>query len=470
MTSNNPNASQLSFDFGSEAEADTDAQKTQTSPSVSAATEKSALDSTSSSLMERIVDEANVEVAWKRVKANRGAPGPDGITVDAFPDTFRPRWPEVRRQLLEGTYRPTPVRRKSIPKTDGGQRNLGIPNVIDRLVQQAISQILTPIFDPGFSESSYGYRPRRSAQGAVKQIQKTIRDGYRHCVDMDLSKFFDRVQHDVLMARVSRKVHDKRLLRLIGRFLRAGVMVNGLHQPTEEGTPQGGPLSPLLANIMLDDLDKELERRGLPFVRYADDFLIFVRSAAAARRVFDSVERFLTTRLKLTVNRDKSRTGSTDGVEFVGYAFHGYGGQIRVSEKKVRECRRRCREILNRNRGISMTARLKELRQYLRGWIDYFILEQRKSVTRDLDKWIRRRVRACYWKTWRLPRTRVRKLKALGVSHNEAMSFGNSRKGPWRLSTVSAVQRSLSNRWLAGRGLFSLEERWTELAPKRRTA
>jgi len=420
--------------------------------------------------MESVVDEANMEAAWRRVKANRGAPGPDGVTLDEFFDSFRHHWPDVRRQLLEGTYQPTPVRRKSIPKPDGGQRHLGIPNVIDRLIQQAILQVLTPIFDPEFSESSYGYRPGRSAQGAVKQIQKTIRGGHRWCVDMDLSKFFDRVQHDVLMSRVSRKVHDKRLLRLIGRYLRAGVMVEGLHQPTEEGTPQGGPLSPLLANILLDDLDQELQRRGLRHVRYADDFLIFVRSEAAAKRVFDSVERYLTERLKLKVNREKSRVCRTDGVEFVGYAFHGYGGQIRVSPKKIRKFKERAGEILNRNRGISMRSRLNELRQYLRGWIDYFILEQRKSLARELDKWLRRRIRACYWKAWRTPRGRVRKLKGFGVPHDEAMSYGNSRKGPWRMSMVSAVQRSLSNDWLAAQGLFSLEVRWTEFARKRRTA
>jgi RNA-directed DNA polymerase len=420
--------------------------------------------------MESIVDQANIEKAWKRVKANRGAPGPDGVTLDEFFNTFRHHWPDVRRQLLKGTYRPTPVRRKTISKPDGGARNLGIPNVIERLIQQAILQVLTPIFDPEFSESSYGYRPGRSAQDAVQQTQKTIRDGHHWCVDMDLSKFFDRVQHDVLMVRVSRKVHDKRLLRLIGRFLRAGVMVEGLHQPTEEGTPQGGPLSPLLANIMLDDLDKELEQRGLRFVRYADDFLIFVRSELAARRVFASVERYLTTRLKLQVNREKSRVCKADGVEFVGYAFHGYGGQIRVSPKKINLFKRRASEILNRNRGISMASRLNELRLYLRGWIDYFILEQRKSLAQNLDKWLRRRVRACYWKTWRLPRTRVRKLKSFGVPHDEAMSYGNSRKGYWRMSMVSAVQRSLSNDWLASQGLFSLSMRWSELAPKRRIA
>jgi len=420
--------------------------------------------------MELIVDESNMERAWQNVNANKGAPGPDGITLGEFPESFRHHWPEVRQQLLEGTYRPGPARRKSIPKPDGSLRHLGIPNVIDRLIQQAILQVLTPIFDPSFSESSFGFRPKRSAHGAIKQIQHTIRSGYRWCVDMDLSKFFDRVQHDVLMARVSRKVHDQRLLKLIGRYLRAGVMVDGLLQPSTEGTMQGGPLSPLLANILLDDLDKELEARGLNFVRYADDFLVFVKSEVAAQRVFVSVERYLTSKLKLVVNRDKSRVCRTAGVEFLGYQFHGYGGQIRVSPKNVQKFKERAREILRRNRGISMSRRLNELRLYLRGWIDYFVLEQRKSLAMTLDKWLRRRVRSCYWLNWRLPRTRLKKLKALGVPHDEAYPFAHSGKGPWRLSMTSGVQRAMSNTWLTTQGLFVLAGRWSELAPKRRTA
>ena len=452
--------------------------KTQPSSSESAATDKPALNSKTSSqaedsssfLMERIVDKANMERAWRNVKSNRGAPGSDGITLEAFAETFRDPWPEVRQQLLEGTYPPGAARRKSIPKPDGGQRHLGIPNVVDRLIQQAILQVLTPIFDPHFSESSYGFRPRRSAHGAIKQIQKTIRSGYRHCVDMDLSKFFDRVQHDVLMARVSRKVRDRRLLRLIGRYLRAGVMVDGIKQPSTEGTMQGGPLSPLLANVLLDDLDKELESRGLNFVRYADDFLIFVRTEIAARRVFASVERYLTKALKLVVNRDKSRVCRTDGVEFLGYVFHGYSGQIRISEKNLRKFKQRAREITRRTGGITLQHRLFVLSRFARGWIDYFVLEQRKAVTRELDKWLRRRIRACCWKAWRLPRTRVRKLKQLGISHEDALGFGCSRKGPWRLSLTSGLQRGMSNEWLREQGLFSLSERWSELAPKRRTA
>jgi len=418
-------------------------------------------------LMEKIVDDANMERAWKNVRRNAGAPGPDGITVDQFPQWLRPRWPQIRQQLLEGTYRPAAARRKAIPKPDGGQRLLGIPNVVDRLIQQAILNVLTPIFDPDFSESSFGFRPKRSAHGAVEQIQRTIRDGYRHCVDMDLSKFFDRVQHDALMARVSRKVHDKRLLKLIGRYLRAGVMVAGVVQPSLEGTMQGGPLSPLLANILLDDFDKELERRGLRFVRYADDFLVFVRTREAAQRVYRSVEKYLTRKLKLVVNDQKSKVCSTKGVEFLGYQFHGFGGQIRVSETNVLKFQRRAKEITRRSNGVSMSARLQELAQYVRGWTGYFCLDQRKTLFKELDKWLRRRVRACYWKQWRQPKTKIRKLLSLGVRRDEAISHGCSRKGPWRMSGSRALQMGMTITWLKHRGLISLEDLWTRFAPKR---
>jgi len=282
--------------------------------------------------------------------------------------------------------------------------------------------------------------------------------------------WFDRVQHDVLMARVSRRVNDKRLLRLIGRFLRAGIMVEGIHQRSTEGTMQGGPLSPLLANILLDDLDKELEHRGLKLVRYADDFLIFVRTQVAAERVFASVERFLSEHLKLIVNRDKSCVCRTAGVEFLGYCFHGFGGQIRLSDKNTRKFKQEVRAITRRAGGISFQHRLFVLRRYARGWMDYFVLEQRKTVLLNLDKWIRRRIRSCIWMSWRLPRTRISQLKRLGIAHEEAVPFGCSRKGPWRLSIVSGVRQAMNNQWLQLQGLFSLEERWSELAHKRRTA
>ena len=431
--------------------------------------EKSALDE-NHALMEEIVDEVIMEMAWARVKANRGAPGPDGVTIEEFPEWFRLRRESVRQQLLDGTYRPQPVRRVSIDKPGGGTRELGIPNLLDRVIQTAIVLVLTPIFDPDFSDSSFGYRPYRSAQDAVKQVQQIIRSGRRWCVDMDLSKFFDRVQHDVLMARVARKVRDKRLLKLIGRYLRAGVMVDGLCQPSEEGTMQGGPLSPLLSNIYLDDLDKELEKRGLPFVRYADDFVIFTKTEVAAQRVYASVERFLRERLKLVVNHDKSSIRQTDALEYVGYEFRGFGGQIRASQKKLDAFKTRASEIFRRNRGVSMKSRYAEFRSYAMGWLGYFALDQVKTTFVNLDKWLRRRVRACYWKQWRKSKTRLKKLISLGVSYRVARGFAMSGKGPWRLSTTSGVQRALSIEYLTDEGLFNLEERWQSLASLRRTA
>lgn len=432
--------------------------------------EKPALSLFPESLMEAVVDPDNIEQAWKNVKANRGAPGPDGITLAEFPDWYRARWPEIRQQLLDGTYRPSAVRRVTIDKPDGGSRDLGIPNVIERLIQQAIVQVLTPVFDPTFSESSHGFRPRRSAHGAAKQVRRTIRRGYRFAVDLDLSKFFDRVQHDILMSRVARKVDDKRLLKLLGRYLRAGVVVDGVLQPTPEGTPQGGPVSPLLANILLDDLDKELERRGLQFVRYADDMVIFTKSRRSAERVFASIGRYLTQKLRLVVNQEKSRIVESDGVEFLGFVFRGKRATINVSAKSVHRFKRRIRELTGRSRGISMERRMSELRSYIRGWTGYFALASQLKLFDRFDQWIRRRIRACYWKRWRHVRTRRRELLRLGVPRRQAIRHAKSRKGPWRMSKTIASGVGMTNEWLRQQGLVSLKSLWAELAPLRRTA
>jgi len=435
-----------------------------------ASLEKPALSLFPESLMEAVVDSDNIEQAWKHVKANRGAPGPDGITLTEFPAWFRPRWPEIRQQLLDGTYRPSAVRRVTIDKPDGGSRDLGIPNVIERLIQQAIVQVLTPVFDPEFSESSHGFRPGRSAHGAAKQVQRTIRRGYRFAVDLDLSKFFDRVQHDVLMSHVARKVDDKRLLKLLGRYLRAGVVVEGILQPTREGTPQGGPASPLLANILLDALDKELERRGLPFVRYADDLVIFTKSRRSAERVFASISRYLTQKLRLVVNQEKSRVIASDGVEFLGFVFRGKRATINVSAKSLTRFKRRVREITGRSRGISMERRLSELRSYVRGWMGYFALAAQLKLFARLDGWLRRRIRMCYWKRWRHPRTRRRELIRLGVPRRQAIRHARSRKGPWHMAKTIASGVGMTNAWLQEQGMLSLKSLWAELAPLRRTA
>ena len=470
MTLNRPTQPQTTFQPLNEGEAASGAPEPQRGQSVPADMKKTTLDPVSENLMEQIVDERNMERAWKKVKANRGAPGPDGVTLGEFARTFRDQWPTVRQQLLDGTYEPSPARRKSIPKPDGSERLLGIPNVQERLIQQAILQVLTPIFDPGFSESSFGFRPNRSAQGAAQQVQAHIRAGYRHCVDMDLSKFFDRVQHDVLLVRVARKVRDKRLLRLIGRYLRAGVMDGVDLQPSIEGTMQGGPLSPLLANILLDDFDKELERRGHRFVRYADDFLVFTKTSQAARRVYVSVGRYLTRKLKLVVNRQKSRICSTDGVEFLGFIFMGYGGQIRISPKNTKKFKDRVRKITRRKRGVSMVRRNQELRRYFQGWMGYFSLVPIRSIFSKLDKWIRRRLRSCYWKQWRRPRTRIAKLRKMGVREREAVTHGISSKGPWVMSKTEAMHIAITIDYLRKEGLVSLEELWNKFAPKWRIA
>jgi RNA-directed DNA polymerase len=412
------------------------------------------------SLMELVVDQSNMLKAWSKVKANKGAPGPDGITLEAFSESFRHQWPKVRQALLDGTYQPSPARRKAIPKPDGSFRNLGIPNVVDRLIQQAILQVLTPIFDPEFSESSFGFRPNRSAHGAIKQVQRHIRSGYRHCVDMDLSKFFDRVDHAVLLARVSRKVSDLRLLRLISRYLRAGVMVDCQWEPSIEGTMQGGPLSPLLANVLLDDFDKELEKRGLRFVRFADDFLVFTKTEKAAQRVFASVERYLTRKLHLVVNHQKSRVCSAKGIEFLGYRFTGYSGHFDVSPKNIAKFKERVQEITRRNRGVSISSRYRALGWYLRGWCNYFSLVEIKTFYVNLDKWVRHRIRACYWKQWRKTGARARNLMNLGLSQKDAVLLASSSRGPWFMSKCRSVERALTNDYLAKSGLVSLYEIW----------
>ena len=432
--------------------------------------EKPALGLFAESLMEAVVEQANVEQAWRNVKANRGAPGPDGVSLTEFPAWFRLHWPTVRSQLLDGTYRPSPVRRVTIDKPDGGKRQLGIPNVLDRLIQQAVVQVLTPIFDPGFSDSSHGFRPNRSAHGAAKQVRRTIRIGYRFVVDMDLSKFFDRVQHDVLMSRMGRQVRDKLLLKLIGRYLRAGVMVDGVLQATLEGTPQGGPISPLLANILLDDLDKQLETRGLPFVRYADDFVIFTKSRRSAERVFVSVSGFLTGKLRLVVNQEKSRIVSHDGAEFLGFVFRGVRGTIQVASKSHQRFKHRIREITGRSRGISMDHRLGFLRSYVRGWMGYFGLASQLKLFDTLDQWIRRRIRMCFWKRWRHVRTRRRELIGLGVPRRQAIRHAKSRKGPWHMAKTIASGVGMTNAWLEQQGVVSLKSLWASLAPLRRTA
>lgn len=409
-------------------------------------------------LMERVLESENMRQAWKRVKSNQGAPGIDGMGIEDFPAFARSNLPAIRQALRDGTYRPQPVRRVTIPKPNGGERLLGIPTVMDRVIQQAIAQVLGPLFDPAFSDASFGFRPGRSAHGALRRVQAHIGDGYRIAVDLDLAKFFDNVQHDVLMARVGRKVRDKRLLALIGDYLRAGVLVGGTFEATEVGTPQGGPLSPLLANILLDDLDKELESRGHRFVRYADDLLILVRSHRAGERVMASVSRYLTRTLKLVVNTHKSRVAKTDDCEFLGFTFRGK--KLRWSERSYQDFRHRLRKLTGRSWGVSMAYRLKKLSEYVRGWMGYFGISDYYRPIPELDHWLRRRIRMCYWKQWRGVRNRIRHLLALGTRARTAIWTGMSSKSYWHLSRSLGTQTGMTNDWLKGQGLISIRDQW----------
>jgi RNA-directed DNA polymerase len=415
----------------------------------------------SESLMEAVLSSGNVREAWRRVKSNGGAAGVDGTTVDEFVVKIRSSWEGIRESLMKGTYQPSPVLRVEIPKKNGGKRPLGIPTVCDRLIQQSIHQVLQPKFDPEFSESSFGFRPNRSAHGAVRRVQELIRSGYCFVVDIDIEKFFDRVNHDILMTQVSKRVEDKRLLRLIGKYLRSGVSVKGRVEPTKEGTPQGGPLSPLLANVYLDVLDKELEKRGLNFVRYADDLLILVKSKEAGDRVLRSVTRFLAKRLKLTVNQEKSGVREANDTNYLGFTFHN--GKIRWSEESERSFRHRVKELTGRSWFVSMPYRIRKLSVYIRGWVNYFGISEYYHPIPDLDSWIRRRVRMCYIKAWRKRRTRIRNLQARGVLLHTAIRTGLIERGWWYLSGVLGVQNAFPNARLKKNGLVSVKELWVKI-------
>ena len=416
----------------------------------------------SENLLEQVLHPENLQAAWKHVRANKGAAGIDGMTIDAFPAWVKSgQWKEVLVELETGQYYPFPVKRVEIDKPEGGKRLLGIPIVTDRVIQQAIAQVLTPIFDPDFSDNSFGFRPNRNGQQAVKQVSSIIKTKRYFAVDVDLSKFFDRVNHDLLMTHLGYKVKDKRLLKLIKRYLRAGVMDNQLYSDSREGVPQGGPLSPLLANIMLDPLDKELEKRGHQFARYADDFTILVKSQRAGERVLHSVSKFLQNRLKLVVNTTKSHVVKTNDSKFLGFTFRG--GNIHWHPKTLLRFKQRVRELTNRNWGVSMKYQLFKISEYLRGWINYFGIAKGYQLCVDLDHWIRRRVRMAYWRQWRKPRTKVRNLMRLGVHVQAAVACGITSKGPWRSSRTPGINQALSLKYLKSEGLYSLRDGWIEL-------
>jgi RNA-directed DNA polymerase len=408
--------------------------------------------------MQYVVSRENMLQAWKQVRANHGAPGVDDITVREFLSYAKAHWEGIKASLLNGTYHPDPVKRVEIPKDSGGTRHLGIPTVMDRVIQQAISQVLTSVFDPHFSESSFGFRPKRSAHQAVKKVVKDIQGGYRYAVDIDLEKFFDTVDHDVLMSRVSRRVRDKGILRLIGRYLRAGVVVNGRLNETSKGVPQGGPLSPLLSNILLDDLDKELERRGHRFARYADDLTLLVKSRRAGERVMASISRFLARKLKVTVNIDKSRVLKAEECCFLGFTFTHK--RLTVSEKALTRFKSELRRLTGRSWGVSMQRRYGEIRTYLQGWINYFGIALKYNDAVEMDHWLRRRIRMCYWKQWRRVRRRIGELIKLGAPRYQAILTGLSRKGYWHLAKTLSMNCGLGNEFLQRQGLTSIRSLW----------
>ncbi|MEB8628182.1 group II intron reverse transcriptase/maturase [Priestia megaterium] len=406
----------------------------------------------------------NLLRALKQVEKNKGSHGTDGMSVKDLRRHLVEHWDAIRHALEEGTYEPCPVRRVEIPKPNGGVRLLGIPTVTDRFIQQAIAQVLTPIFDPSFSEHSYGFRPGRRGHDAVKKAKQYIQEGYTWVVDIDLEKFFDRVNHDKLMGILAKRIPDKILLKLIRKYLQAGVMINGVVMETQEGTPQGGPLSPLLSNILLDELDKELEKRGHKFVRYADDCNIYVRTKKAGERVMKSITAFIEKKLRLKVNETKSAVDRPWRRKFLGFSFTpSKEPKIRIAKESIRRMKQRIRTMTSRSKPIPMPERIEQLNQYILGWCGYFSLAETPSVFKELDGWIRRRLRMCQWKEWKLPRTRVRKLQSLGVPKQKAYEWGNTRKKYWRVAASPILHKALGNSYWESQGLKSLYQRYESL-------
>jgi len=423
-------------------------------------------------LMEAVVERGNMVQALKRVEANKGAPGVDFMPVSELRGYLREHWPRIKEALLEGRYEPSPVRRVAIPKPDGkGMRQLGIPTVVDRLIQQALHQVMYPLFDPGFSERSYGFRPERSAHQAVRQAREYVSEGRRWVVDMDLEKFFDRVNHDILMARVARRVKDKRVLRLIRRYLQAGIMEDGLVTQRTEGTPQGGPLSPLLSNILLDDLDKELEKRGHAFCRYADDCNLYVRSKRAGERVMTSITRFLHERLKLRVNPEKSAVDRPWNRKFLGYSMTpNRQPRLKAAPRSVERLKSKLRALFRQGRGRNIPEFIRELAPVLRGWVNYFCLAEVKGIMEELDGWIRRKLRGLFWRQWKRPYTRAKNLMKWGLDEARSWQSATNGHGPWWNAGASHMNEAFPKKFFDSLGLVSLLDQLHRIQHSSRTA
>ena len=411
-------------------------------------------------LLERILSRANMRRAYEQVMLNKGSGGVDGIELPDFKSQVGQEWPLIKTKLQEGSYEPKPVRRVEIPKSGGGKRMLGIPTLMDRMIQQAIGQVLMEEYDSSFSDSSYGFRPGRNAHQAVMRARQYVKEGYSYVVDIDLEKFFDRVNHDYLLNLLSERIKDKPILRLIHRYLRTGAMEGGMATVNKEGTPQGGPLSPILSNILLDKLDKELERRGHRFVRYADDVQVYVRSERGATRVLQSVSHYIERELKLVVNRTKSKATRPWKSKLLGYSFYIRKGELKlnIARKSIEKYKAKVREITSRSRPVAMYKRYDELRSLNRGWYSYFKLTEARSVLEELDSWVRSRLRLCYWKQWKLPRTRVKMLVQMGTPEGVAHQWGNTRKSYWRTCHSPILTRALNNAFLKREGYLPLKE------------
>nr|BAD18238.1 reverse transcriptase-maturase-endonuclease of group II intron 0661 [Halalkalibacterium halodurans] len=412
-------------------------------------------------MLERILSRENLIQALERVEKNKGSYGVDEMDVKSLRLHLHENWTSIRNEIIEGSYFPKPVRRVEIPKPNGGVRKLGIPTVMDRFLQQAIAQILTQLYDPTFSERSFGFRPHRRGHNAVRQAKQWMKEGYRWVVDIDLEKFFDKVNHDRLMRKLSSRIQDPRVLQLIRRYLQTGVMERGLVSPNTEGTPQGGPLSPLLSNIVLDELDNELEKRGLKFVRYADDCNIYVRSKRAGLRIMESVTSFIENRLKLKVNREKSAVDRPWNRKFLGFSFtRGKDPKMRVSKESVKRLKQRIRELTSRRHSMKMSDRLRRLNRYLTGWLGYYQVVDTPSILAQIDAWIRRRLRMIRWKEWKTTSARQKNLVRLGIKKAKAWQWANSRKGYWRVAHSPIMDYALNSEYWKGQGLMSLSERY----------
>jgi group II intron reverse transcriptase/maturase len=419
-------------------------------------------------LLEFILAPVNLNRAYKAVMRNKGCGGIDKVSCEQLLPWLKANKSELVSSLQNGTYRPNPVRRVEIPKDNGKKRLLGIPTVVDRVVQQAINQVLTPIYERQFSKTSYGFRPKRGCHDALRRAQKTVDAGYKYVVDLDLERFFDTVNHSKLIEILSRTIKDGRVVSLIHKYLRSGVMNRGVFEASEEGTPQGGPLSPMLSNIMLNELDKELESRGLPFVRYADDAMIFCKSKRAAQRVKESITRFIEGKLFLKVNREKTIVSYVRGVKYLGYSFYVNGGKclLSVHPKSKAKMKSKLKELTSRSNGWGYERRKRELEAYIRGWIGYYHLAQMKRLCADTDEWLRRRIRMCIWKAWKKLKTKVNNLKKCGIPEWLAFQWGNTRLGYWRIANSPILKRAISNENLRKTGYPCLMDNYIEWYPK----